>query len=360
MRDVVTIAALLWLIVVPAQAVDLATPQVLDSFPHDTNAFTQGFLYYNGFFFESTGQYGQSTLRRNDPTSGVTLQQISINPAEFGEGLARIGNELIQITWKENVAHRYTLQDFWLTRNYNYAGDGWGICHDGERLVMTNGGSHLTFRDPETFAVLGSVQVRMDGLPISWLNELECVGRLVYANVWNSEMILRIDPETGVVLTRINAYDLLTPQEEAQAGVLNGIAFHPVTEQFYLTGKLWPRVFEVDFDFNPYGGCEAMDDLSPIDNLRLGRDGSDGVAFTWGLDPQATEYHVNSVNSLEELAAPGPHRPDRNEGLGEARCDAAAPQTTCTDPLGQTDPDPLVLFQVFSACGPGGIDEGPR
>jgi len=108
--------------------------------------------------------------------------------------------------------------------------NGWGLCYDGERFVMTNGGSHLIFRDPVTFQELGSIQVTMDSLPILRLNELACVGRLVYANVWQSEMILRIDPETGVVLTRINAYDLLTPREEAQADVLNGIAFHPATE----------------------------------------------------------------------------------------------------------------------------------
>ena len=355
-----TLALALCPAVVPVQAVDLTTPQLLAEFPHDTTSFTQGFLFYNGFFYESTGLYGQSTLRRNDPATGVALQQISIHPAEFGEGLARVGEELVQITWQENVAHRYSLSEFWLIQNHAYTGRGWGLCYDGERFVMTDGGSHLYFRDPVTFQLLGSIQVTMDSLPILRLNELECVGRLVYANVWQSEMILRIDPDTGVVLTRINAYDLLTPHEEAQADVLNGIAFHPATEHFYLTGKLWPWIFEVDFDFNPYGGCEAMQDLSPVGDVRLAKDGSGGVIFTWEPDAEATEYHVNSVASFEDLAAPGLHRPDRNGGLAEARCDAPGTETTCIDSFAQTDPDPLLFYQLFSACGPGGIDEGPR
>jgi len=355
-----TIALALLLAVVPARAVDQATPLVLAKTPHDTTAFTQGFLFYNGFFYESTGLYGQSTLRRNDPATGVALQQISISSAEFGEGLARVGDELVQITWRENVSHRYAIDDFGLIQNHAYTGEGWGICHDGERLVMSNGGSSLTFRDPVTFQVLDTIQVTLDSVPINRLNELECVGRLVYANRWLTDTILRIDPATGVVLTEIDAAGLLTPQEAAQADVLNGIAFHPATEHFYLTGKLWPRVFEVVFDFNPYGGCEAMDDLSTVDGVRLGKDGSDGVVFTWEPDPEATEYHVNSVDSIEDLAAPGPHRPDRNGGLAEARCDAVGAMTTCTDPSGQTTPDPLQFFQIFSACGSGGIDEGPR
>jgi len=176
-RRVCAITALaLCLATVSIRAADVVTPRVLADLPHDTNAFTQGFLYYNGFFYESTGLYGESKLRRIDPATGAALQQISLGPDLFGEGLARIDDELIQITWRENVAYRYTLQDFWQVQSHSYSGEGWGICFDGERLVMSNGTSYLTFRDPETFASLGTVQVTLNSIPISRLNELECVG----------------------------------------------------------------------------------------------------------------------------------------------------------------------------------------
>ena len=343
-----------------ALAVDQTTPQVLDFFPHDTGAFTQGLLYHDGVFYESTGLYGQSTLRRVDPASGVVLLSRPISPAEFGEGLARIGDELIQLTWQENVAHRYEIDDFTPLGNFSYSGQGWGLCFDGRRLIMSNGSSFLTYRNPETFQTVAQIRVTRDSVPVGNLNELECVGRLVYANVWLTDTILRIDPQTGIVLTEIDASGLLTPAEQQEADVLNGIAFHPATMNFYLTGKWWPKVFEVDFDFNPYGGCAAIDGLRPVTGLRLSKDEAGGIGFSWDPDLVATEYHVNSVAALEDLSPPGPHRPDRNGGRGEARCEAPAAATHCTDADGQAGSEDLLFYQVLSACGSGGIDEGPR
>jgi glutaminyl-peptide cyclotransferase len=348
-----------FLVVTSLPAADLATPEVLDVFPHDTGAFTQGFLLYEDQFYESTGLYGQSSLRRVDPATGTVLQQRNLSSSVFGEGLARVDDRLIQLTWRENIAYEWNLWTFDPQGSFNYSGEGWGLCFDGERLVMSNGSSNLYFRDPDTFALLGQVQVTLDGSPQSNLNELECVGDLVYANVWLTDTILRIEADTGVVLTEIDASGLLTPEEEAEADVLNGIAFDPATEHFYLTGKLWPKVFEVAFDFNPYGeGCK-VEWLREIQGVVLAKDGAAGVRFSWDADPRATEYHVNSVTSILDLPAPGPHRPDVPGGFGAAECDAPAGTTTCTDVDGQVDPESLLFYQVYSACGPLGGDEGP-
>ena len=343
-----------------AQAVGFATPEVITFYPHDTDAFTQGLLLHEGEFYESTGLYGFSSLRRVNPITGVVLQQADLDPALFGEGLARVGDRLIQITFQENIANVYDIDTFQRLDSFVYGGQGWGLCYDGDRLVMTNGSSNLFFRDPDTFAVLGQIQVTIDGSPIANLNELACIGNLVYANVWLTDTILRIDPATGVVLTEIDAQGLLTPEEASQANVLNGIAFDPATEHFFLTGKLWPKVFEVSFDFDPYGNgpCTVLG-LNEITGVKLAKDGAAGITFSWDLDPFASEYHVNSVTSKQDIPAPGTHRVDVAGGLGVARCDAPDPVATCVDDDAQIDPEPVLYYEVFSACGSLGADEGP-
>lgn len=342
------------------RAADRTAPQVITFYPHDTGAFTQGLLLHQGSFFESTGLYGQSTLRRVDPLTGSVLQQRDLAADDFGEGLARVGDRLIQLTFRESVAYVYDQLRFSLLDSFSYAGEGWGLCHDGERLVMSNGGSNLFFRDPDTFEILEQVQVTLDGGPIDRLNELECVGRIVYANVWLTDTILRIDPATGIVLTEIDASGLLTPQEALQADVLNGIAFDPATEHFFLTGKFWPKVFEVTFDFDPYGNdaCEVSG-LTEVAGVRAVKDGANGVTFSWQPGPVATQYHLNSVSSRDHLLPPGPHRTDVPGGFGVAQCDVPHPGTSCTDADGLSDPEPLLFYQVFSACGASGAAEGP-
>lgn len=235
---------------VSAAAVPSVRPEVLGSVPHDVAAFTQGLLLHEGTLYESTGLQGRSSVRRVNPSTGEVLQSVRLPAEEFGEGLARVEDRLVQLTWKNGVAHVYDLALTELT-HFNYDGEGWGLCFDGQRLIMSDGSSSLFFRDPSTFELLGSVEVKADGVPVEELNELECVGSLVYANVWQTDAIVRIDPSTGEVLTRIDASGLLTAAEDRTADVLNGIAYDATTGHFWITGKLWPHVFEVRFDFDP-------------------------------------------------------------------------------------------------------------
>jgi glutaminyl-peptide cyclotransferase len=340
--------------------VDIVRPTIVAAHPHDTGAFTQGLLLHDGFFYESTGLFGQSTARRVEPSSGAVVLNVDLPPDVFGEGLALVGSELHQLTWLAGTAYVRDVTDLSVLRTNSYAGQGWGLCHDGARLVMSDGSSFLTFRDPATFAVVGAVEVTKDGIPQANLNELECVGQLVYANVFFTDSIVRIDPSTGVVLTEIDASGLLTPQEEQDADVLNGIAFDPSTDRFFLTGKLWPWVFEVEFPFDPYAPDPCMvTDLAEVDGLRVGRTGPQGILFEWDEEPAAEEYHVNSVAEPGDLVDPGPHRPDLPGGAGAARCDAPAGSPSCADPDAIVSAEELLFYQVFSACGPGGVNEGP-
>ena len=226
-----------------------AVPKVLETYPHDAGAFTQGLLLSGGHFYESTGLYGQSTLREVVPETGEVLREVNLPPEYFAEGLALVGNRLIQITWKEGEALVYDLDTFEQTGTLPYEGEGWGLCFDGEALVMSDGSSTLTRRDPETFAVLGTTEVKSGGQPVTMLNELECVDGFVYANIWQTDTIVKI-AGSGQVAQEINASNLLSDAERAQLGpnaVLNGIAYDPEAKTFYLTGKLWPKVLQVRF-----------------------------------------------------------------------------------------------------------------
>lgn len=229
-----------------APEIEVFRAQVVKRYPHDRGAFTQGLLWADGKLYESTGQYGSSTLRRVRLDDGRVLAERDLGSQFFGEGLARVGDELVQLTWREEVAIVSGLDDLAEQRTLDYSGEGWGLCYDGRSLVMSNGSAMLTFRDPETMAVQRQVTVRRDGVPISLLNELECVDGAIYANVWRRQDIFRIDPETGEVTGVIDARGLLTPEQAASADVLNGIAYRPETGTFLLTGKYWPSLFEVE------------------------------------------------------------------------------------------------------------------
>ncbi len=216
--------------------------------PHDTSAYTQGLLWWDGKLYESTGQYGTSDLRRLNPATGAVEQRVDIEAAYFGEGLARVDDELIMLTWKAQRAFVFGLERFDRRQTFRYRGDGWGLCNDGRRLIMSNGSNRLTFRDLRTFEPIGDVAVTLRGLPLLQLNELECVGDVVYANVYQTDYLVRIDPSSGRVTHQIDASGLLTPAEARRADVLNGVAFDPGTERFYITGKLWPTMYEVTFE----------------------------------------------------------------------------------------------------------------
>ena len=220
---------------------------VLREIPHDIDAFTQGLLWWNGKLYESTGQYASSTLRRINPKTGEVERRINIEPAYFAEGLARIDNRLLILTWKAERALVYDIEKFNFVRMLRYRGEGWGLCNDGARLVMSNGSNKLTFLDLQTFEVTGFVSVTLRGQPQNQLNELECANGIVYANIWNQDYIVRIDPSSGRVTHQIDASKLLTQRERLSADVLNGIAHNPDSETFYITGKLWPKMFEVQF-----------------------------------------------------------------------------------------------------------------
>lgn len=237
----------------PAGAADQAAAaerlrvKVLSVRPHDPTAFTQGLVWDHGTLYESTGLYGSSSLRQVDPQTGEVLRRLDVPPGFFAEGLAAVGDRLVQLTWKEGVAFVYDRRKLERSGEHPYQGEGWGLCDDGRRLVMSDGSDRLSFRNRQSFELIGGVDVRLDGRPARQLNELECVGGAVYANVWMTDEILRIDPAAGRVTAVIDAGGLLSAAERANADVLNGIAYDPVKKTFLLTGKLWPKLFEAIF-----------------------------------------------------------------------------------------------------------------
>lgn len=231
--------------------------EVLDAMPHDPDLFTQGLAIAEGLsvpglvLYEGTGLRGESLLRATalapGPRPGRVLDQVRLPPELFGEGIAVVGDRIWQLTWKAGVAIQRDRASLAALRRVRYAGQGWGLCFDGQRLVASDGSARLTFRDPQTFEVTGSVRVTLDGQQLDRLNELECVDGAVWANVWQTERIVRIDPDNGRVTAVVEASGLLTPRQRAQAGVLNGIAAIPGTDQFLITGKNWPTMFRVRF-----------------------------------------------------------------------------------------------------------------
>ncbi|WP_091679035.1 glutaminyl-peptide cyclotransferase [Amycolatopsis marina] len=214
--------------------------------PHDTKAFTQGLELRDGTLYEGTGLVGRSSLRAGPPGERPELTAELPSPL-FGEGITVVDDRIWQLTWQNGLAIEWDRERLTERRRVPYQGEGWGLCHQpgSGRLVMSDGSARLTFRDPRTFAELGSVTVRADGREYGQLNELECVGDEVYANVWHSDRILRIDPADGSVTAEIDASGLLTADERDSADVLNGIAAVPGSDQFLLTGKLWPKMFRV-------------------------------------------------------------------------------------------------------------------
>jgi glutaminyl-peptide cyclotransferase len=217
--------------------------EVVGAMPHDPSAFTEGYELSGGVLYESTGLAGASTLRAEDPRTGRLLDRVDLPPDYFGEGIAVVGDRIWQLTWQQDVAmlrDRATLRQLGTA---SYQDEGWGLCYDGKRLVMSDGTSQLTFRDPATFAVTGQVRVDYDGR----LNELECAGGSVWANVFPTKTIIRVDPSTGAV-TGVADLSALGPTGDTSADdVLNGISVAPDPGEFLVTGKRWPLVYRVRF-----------------------------------------------------------------------------------------------------------------
>jgi glutaminyl-peptide cyclotransferase len=231
---------------VEGEAVTDWTYEVVAEYPHDPGAFTQGFFYADGLFYEGTGLNGRSSLRKIEPASGLILDQVNLERKYFGEGIALAGQRIIQLTWRSETGFVYDKDNFVLLGTFSYPGEGWGITYDGARLIVSDGTATLRFWDPETFAETGRVTVRDQGQAVRNLNELEYIQGEVFANVWQTEKIVRIDPASGEVTGWIHLEGLRNRLGNAKgAEVLNGIAYDPAGDRLFVTGKLWPKVFEI-------------------------------------------------------------------------------------------------------------------
>lgn len=224
------------------------TYKIVNTYPHDRLAFTQGFVFQDGIFYEGTGLYGDSTLRKVDRESGAVQQMERLPVTLFGEGITIFGDKLYQLTWKAGLGFVYNKDTFELLGEFRYPTEGWGITHDGARLIMSDGSDTLYFWNPETLEELGRVRVYDDNGPVVRLNELEYINGEVYANVWQTNRIARINPATGRVIAWINLDGLLTVEDVdgQQVDVLNGIAYDTDAGRLFITGKLWPKVFEIE------------------------------------------------------------------------------------------------------------------
>jgi len=219
---------------------------VVATYPHDPGAFTQGLIYRDGVLYESTGINGQSSVRQVRLETGEVIRQRDVDAAYFGEGLADWGDRLVQLTWRSHIGFVYDLASFTPVRSFTYPGEGWGLTGDGQRLILSDGTPALRFLDPTTFAEIGRVTVTDAGRPIVSLNELEMVRGELYANVWQTDRIVRIDPDSGRVLGWIDLSGLLAPADRAQpVDVLNGIAYDEAGDRLFVTGKLWPKLFQI-------------------------------------------------------------------------------------------------------------------
>lgn len=220
--------------------------EVVAEYPHDRKAYTQGLVFHEGEFYESTGHYGQSTVRRVEIATGRPQQVTELGRRHFGEGLVLVGDELIQLTWKARLGLVYDRKTLRRRETFRYTGQGWGITYDGTHLVMSDGTSELRFLDPRTYKVVGRLTVRDGDRPVEELNELEYVNGEILANVWYSDHIARIDPKTGRVLGWIDCTSLHPAGQRAQRDyVLNGIAWDAEKRRLYVTGKNWPKVFQI-------------------------------------------------------------------------------------------------------------------
>jgi glutamine cyclotransferase len=219
--------------------------QVVRSYPHDRAAFTQGIIFRNGVFYEGTGLNGRSTLRKVKPETGEVLEVKPLGPEYFGEGITDWKGSLLQLTWKNEIGFVYDMKTFERTKTFSYKGEGWGLTHDGARLIMSDGTAELRFLDPATFNETGRITVHDAHGPVDRLNELEYVKGEVFANIWTTDRIARISPKDGRVTGWIDLSGLLTATERAGDAVLNGIAYDAADDRLFVTGKLWPRVFEI-------------------------------------------------------------------------------------------------------------------
>jgi len=232
-----------------AEIIPVYTYKVVNTYPHDSKAYTQGLVFQDGILYEGTGLRGRSSLRKVELETGVILNILRLPDHIFGEGVAVHKNKIVQLTWDSKIGFVYDKNSFALLQKFSYATQGWGITSDGERLIMSDGSSFLRFLDPETYKIIGQIQVRCEKGPVEKLNELEYIKGKIYANVWETDRIVMIDPDTGKVTGWIDLNGLLVQEGPTKpVDVLNGIAHDSEKDRLFVTGKLWPKLFEIKLE----------------------------------------------------------------------------------------------------------------
>jgi glutaminyl-peptide cyclotransferase len=248
MKSGLSLAALLvlWCGVALADSAPVLGYRVVASYPHDPSAFTQGLIFIDGKLYESTGHYGRSTVRRVDLETGRVEQDIRLAPNLFGEGLMDWHGRLVQLTWREQLGIIYDAKTFERLETFQYPGEGWGLTHDGQHWIMSDGSDELRFLDPETRRIVRRLKVRDGRQPVHWLNELEYIDGAIWANVWRSDRIVRISPISGAVTAVLDLTTLYPAGERVSSeAVMNGIAHDAATNRLFVTGKYWPRLYEI-------------------------------------------------------------------------------------------------------------------
>jgi glutaminyl-peptide cyclotransferase len=229
----------------PAPTVPNASYEIIATYPHDAKAFTEGLQFYKGELYESTGLNGHSTLRRVELKTGKVLQSIDIDSKYFGEGFVIFGDKIYQLTYTSQTGFVYDLKSFKQLSTWGYQGEGWSMTTDGSDLIMSNGTDKIQFLDPNSLSVVKSVSVQEAGMPLTYVNELEYIKGEIWANIWQTSRIVRFDPATGEVKGWIDLAGLLTPSETQGTDVLNGIAYDAEHDRIFVTGKNWPKLFEI-------------------------------------------------------------------------------------------------------------------
>lgn len=220
--------------------------EIVNIWPHDPSAFTQGLVFLDGKMIESTGQVGRSSLRNVEIQTGRILKKIDVPPPYFAEGITLLNNKIYQLTWEQQLGFIYDAQSFEKLGEFKYDGEGWGLTTDGRSLILSDGSNRIRFIDPDSFQVTKTIAVMDAKVPVRDLNELEFVNGEIYANIWHDDRIAVVNPQTGRVKAWINLAGLLQPGDvQDPEAVLNGIAYDQSTERFFVTGKLWPKLFEL-------------------------------------------------------------------------------------------------------------------
>jgi len=245
-----------------SNVIPVYTYKVVNIYPHDRSAFTEGLVFEDGVLYEGTGLHEYSTLRRVELETGEILQICELPPQFFGEGVTVYGNKIIQLTWQSHIGFVYDKYSFKLLQEFNYPDEGWGITHDGKHLIMSDGTATLHFLDPETFKEISQIEVSANDIPVTRINELEYIQGEIYANIWQTERIARIDHLTGQVIGWIDLKGILSPEDDSETvDVLNGIAYDPKNSRLFVTGKFWPKLFEIELIGQ--GSAESKGEAKP-------------------------------------------------------------------------------------------------